>query len=169
MIYSEKITAVVGQPVEVDSTGIVTVSLYDTNENELLKIPTNETTTVKVPTSNLAPGNYFVVVKNEHEEPIEIIPVRIRGLFEQESRIETLQEQINLIDKVITAKLSDSDGVLQQLSINNKTLVFSSLGELTLLVDSLRKQLNAEIAKEQRKKGKAPFKQIKLVLTGDKK
>lgn len=141
-----------------------TVTLFDETEKALIEVHANNINPVEVPTSAREPGKYHAVVETASGDLIDVYPVKIIGLFEQESRIDTLKEQIALIDKVITAKLSDDNGVLTQLSINNKTLVYSSMQDLIALVGSLREQLNAAIHKENRKKGKAPFKQIKLVL-----
>lgn len=141
-----------------------TVTLFDDSEKALVEVHANNFNPVEVPTSIREPGKYYAVVETATGDLISIHPVKIIGLFEQENRIDTLRDQINLIDKVITAKLSDDNGVLTQLSINSKTLVYSSMAELVALVDSLRAQLNAEIQKKNRKNGKAPFKQIKLVL-----
>ncbi len=109
-------------------------------------------------------GSYTIVISNHNGVLRSLQPIRVLSVFAPESRIDTLRRQINAVDKVIEAKLNDDNGALQSLSINNKTLVYTSLNELVLLGDSLRSQLNAAIQKENRKKGKAPFKQIKLKL-----
>nr|DAF38821.1 MAG TPA: hypothetical protein [Caudoviricetes sp.] len=141
-----------------------TVTVMTEDEQKKNKYSADETLIVQISTVDFELGQYYVVTESAKGDLLDIQPFKVIGLFEKESRKDTLKQQIDLLDKVISAKLSESEGVLQQLSINNKTLVYSSLSELTLLVDSLRKQLNAEITKEQRKNGEAPFKQIKLVL-----
>lgn len=153
-----------GQPIIIQCNDRDTANLYNSEQKLLLQIHSSGDLQIKVPTLNHEPGEYVITIENTEGELTQIIPLRIQGLFEKESRIQTLQEQIALVDKVITAKLSDDQGVLISLSINSKNLVYSSLADLTLLVDSLRAQLNAAIQKENRKKGRAPFKQIKLIL-----
>lgn len=163
------ITVVKGQNIFLDPIpNANTAIVYNDKEfpvEEVLLIPD---ATIGIPTTSdkITTGNYKIVIVNQELQIIMIQPVKIRGLFEKENRADTLREQISLLDKVITAKLSDDQGVLQQLSINNKTLVYSSLADLIALVDSLRAQLGNEIEKANRKKGKAPFKQIKLILRG---
>lgn len=148
-------------PVE---NGNDTITVYQEDEIPLFEIHADDNNPVDVHTNDLEPGKYYAVVKSADGDLLSVHPIKVIGIFEKENRIDTLKEQIALVDKVITAKLSDDNGVLQQLSINSKTLVYSSMADLIALVGSLREQLNAAIHKENRKKGKAPFKQIKLVL-----
>jgi len=152
-----------GSRLEIPANDTDKVKLFNDSET-LLDEFVSDSDSVCVQTTKYEPGKYYAVVETAQGDLINIFPVNIIGLFEKENRISTLKEQIALVDKVITAKLSDDNGVLQQLSINSKTLVYSAMADLIALVDSLRAQLNAEIQKENRKKGKAPFKQIKLVL-----
>lgn len=145
-----------------------TANLIDSSGKYILQVHGTANGVVEVPTisDEVKSGKYVVTVVDAEGALLAVQPVKIRGLFEKENRADTLREQISLLDKVITAKLSDDQGVLQQLSINNKTLVYSTLADLIALVDSLRAQLSNEIEKANRKKGKAPFKQIKLILRG---
>lgn len=163
------ITVIKGQTITFDAPGNAnTASLIGTDENYILEVHGVVNGLIEVPTTSdkVTSGKYVVTVEDSNGVLLTVQPVKVRGLFEKENRAETLREQINLLDKIITAKLSDDQGVLQQLSINNKTLVYSTLADLIALVDSLRAQLSNEIEKANRKKGKAPFKQVKLILRG---
>ncbi|WP_034455785.1 hypothetical protein [Buttiauxella noackiae] len=163
------ITVIKGQSIIFDAPeNANTANLLDSDEKYILQVHGVTNGLIELPTASdeIKSGKYVVTVEDANGVLLAVQPVKIRGLFEKENRAETLREQISLLDKVITAKLSDDQGVLQQLSINNKTLVYSTLADLIALVDSLRAQLSNEIEKANRKKGRAPFRQVKLILRG---
>lgn len=168
MFTLPQITVRKGQPILFDNIEEAeSFSIIDENESTLFTQAKTSEPNIFIPTTQLEKGKYLVVALSDAGDILQIIPVNIIGLFDKEDRVDTLREQLNLIDKVISAKLSDDQGVLTQLSINSKTLVYSSLADLVALSDSLRTQLAQAVRTKRAKQGKSPMTAIKIKFTRD--
>ncbi|MDM2792502.1 hypothetical protein OGY20_09935 [Citrobacter sp. Cpo114] len=168
MFTLPQITVRKGQPITFDNPpDSESFSVIDETEQTLLTLDNNHDSIISISSTQLEKGKYLITALNSAGDIVQIIPLNVIGLFDKEDRIDTLREQISLIDKVIFAKLSDDQGVLTQLSINNKTLVYSSLVDLTALSDSLRTQLAQAVRAKRAKQGKSPMTAIKIKFTRD--
>lgn len=163
-----QITVRKGQPITFDGQeDAESFSVIDDNETTLYAKTNSGEPVITIPSGQLPPGKYLITSLNHSGDIIRIIPLKVIGLFEKEERIDILREQLTLIDKVISAKLADDQGVLAQLSINSKTLVYSSLSDLVALSDSLRTQLAQAVRTKRAKQGKSPLTAIKIKFTRD--
>ena len=90
-----------------------TVTVMTEDEQKKNKYSADETLIVQIPTVDFELGQYYVVTESAKGDLLDIQPFKVIGLFEKESRKDTLKQQIDLLDKVISAKLSESEGVLQ--------------------------------------------------------
>ncbi len=161
-----QITVRKGQPITFEGlTEAESFSVIDQNENTVFAKTNNGDQFITIPSTQLETGNYLITALNHSGDIISITPLKVIGLFDKEDRVDALREQLNLIDKVISAKLSDDQGVLTQLSINSKTLVYSSLADLVALSDSLRTQLAQAVRAKRAKQGKSPMTAIKIKFT----
>lgn len=163
-----QITVRKGQPITFDGlTDAESFSVIDQNEKTVFARTNNGEQFITFPSTQLETGKYLITALNHSGDIIRITPLKIIGLFEKEDRVDTLREQLKLIDQVISAKLEDDQGVLTQLSINSKTLVYSSLADLVALSDSLRTQLAQAVRTKRAKQGKSPITAIKVKFTRD--
>ncbi len=161
-----QITVRKGQPITFEGlTEAESFSVIDQNENTVFAKTNNGDQFITIPSTQLETGNYLITALNHSGDIISITPLKVIGLFDKEDRVDALREQLNLIDKVISAKLSDDQGVLTQLSIYSKTLVYSSLADLVALSDSLRTQLAQAVRAKRAKQGKSPMTAIKIKFT----
>jgi|GEM_PF-1398073 len=156
-----------GQPITILAESGDVVSLVDQLEIVLKRTESTTDQEVSISTNNLTPDKYLVIVESANGDLVQMMPVKLMGLFEKEDRVDSLRSQLELLDKVIQAKLSDDQGVLTQLSINSKTLVYSSLADLVALSDSLRTQLAQAVRTKRAKQGKSPMTAIKIKFTRD--
>lgn len=156
-----------GQPITILAESGDVVSLVDQLEIVLKRTESTTDQEVSISTNDLTPDKYLVIVESANGDLVQMMPVKLMGLFEKEDRVDSLRSQLELLDKVIQAKLSDDQGVLTQLSINSKTLVYSSLADLVALSDSLRTQLAQAVRTKRAKQGKSPMTAIKIKFTRD--
>jgi len=163
-----QITVRKGQPITFEGlTEAESFSVIDQNEKTVYAKTNNGDQFITIPSTQLETGSYLITAINDSGDILSITPLKVIGLFEKEDRVDALREQLSLIDKVISAKLSDDQGVLTQLSINSKTLVYSSLADLVALSDSLRTQLAQAVRTRRAKSGKPPMTAIKIKFTRD--
>lgn len=163
-----QITVRKGQPISFEGlTEAESFSVIDQNEKTVLAQTNHGDQFINISSTQLETGEYLIVALNHSGDILQITPLKVIGLFEKEDRVDSLRTQLELIDKVITAKLSDDQGVLTQLSINSKTLVYSSLADLVALSDSLRTQLAQAVRTKRAKQGKGPLTAIKIKFTRD--
>jgi len=156
-----------GQPITILAESGDIVSLVDQLEIVLKRTESTTDQEISISTNDLNPDKYLVTVESATGDLVQMMPIKVMGLFEKEDRVDSLRNQLELLDKVIQAKLSDDQGVLTQLSINSKTLVYSSLADLVALSDSLRTQLAQAIRTKRTKQGKSPMTAIKIKFTRD--
>lgn len=165
---TSQITVRKGQPITFEGlTEAESFSVIDQNEKTVLAQTNHGDQFINISSTQLETGEYLIVALNHSGDILQITPLKVIGLFEKEDRVDSLRIQLELIDKVITAKLSDDQGVLTQLSINSKTLVYSSLADLVALSDSLRTQLAQAVRTKRAKQGKGPLTAIKIKFTRD--
>ncbi len=164
----EQITVRKGMPFSFEGlTEAESFSVIDQNEKTVLAKTNNGDGVITFPSTQLETGEYLIIALNHSGDIIHITPLKVIGLFEKEDRVDTLRAQVQLLDKVIQAKLTDDQGVLTQLSINSKTLVYSSLADLVALSESLRTQLAQAVRTKRAKQGKSPLTAIKIKFTRD--
>lgn len=117
-----------------------------------------------IKTIDFPEGKYSIVISQD-DELVSIQELTVIPVFIKQTKKEFLRETINLIDEVITARLSNDEAALSQMSIKGNTFAYESLSVLAALKDSYSKELAKLIKNERRKQGISPIKNIKIRLT----
>lgn len=117
-----------------------------------------------VSTLDFKAGKYTAVVIKD-EELISSRDITITPIFAKQTKKEFLRETIDLIDQVITARLSGDEAALQSMTVKGNTFMYESLSVLTQLKSEYERQLVKLIKQERRKAGISPIQNIKIRLT----
>ena len=115
-------------------------------------------------TSDYAEGNYTIALY-KGGVLVSTQNLSVVSVFAKQSRIEVLRERLNLIESVIDARMNNDEAALYQMTINNKTFIYESLGVLSALADKTKKELGEAIRNEKRRNGVSPINTIKVRFT----
>lgn len=111
---------------------------------------------VGIETDEFTEGNYSIVVFL-NKKFISTTPLKIKNpLTKQDKRI-SIRQQIDDIDMLIHARLTSNEDAIQQMTINNKTLVYEGLESLISLRKHLVKILGDLNRAEKARVGKSPI------------
>ncbi|EDH8282129.1 hypothetical protein LAB19_001650 [Salmonella enterica subsp. enterica serovar Manhattan] len=111
------------------------------------------------------PQGKYTVVEIVEDELVSSFDITVTPVFTKQSKKDFLRETIELIDQVITARLSGDEAAISQMTIKGNTFAYESLAVLQQLKAGYERQLVKLIQQERRKQGHSPIQNIKIRFT----
>lgn len=153
----------IGEDLQLQNDDLVSITIG--TEKDVLfaadKCPANMT----ISSDGFSSGTFSIVIMKDGKF-VSTELLKVKSPFIKESKANQLRGMINSIDALITARMTNNDEAIQQMTINGKSFVYETLDALMAARKRFVQELSDVIEAENMKKGISPIVTIKARFVG---
>ncbi|CAH0132934.1 hypothetical protein SRABI106_00035 [Rahnella aquatilis] len=148
----------IGEDLQIQNDDLVSITIG--SEKTVIFAGDNCPANMKISTDGFKAGSYSIVIM-KHGTFVSTELLKVKSPFIKENKNNQLREMINSIDSLITARMTNNEDAMQQMTINGKSFVYETLESLMIARSKFVKDLTNSLQADEIKKGKSPITTIK--------
>lgn len=153
----------IGEDLQLQNDDLVSITIG--TEKEILFTADNCPANMTISSDGFSSGTFSVVIMKDGKF-VSTELLKVKSPFIKESKANQLRGMINSIDSLITARMTNNDEAIQQMTINGKSFVYETLDALMAARKRFVQELSNVIESENMKKGISPIVTIKARFVG---